>query len=292
MLVFITGAAGFIGRAVISELLSHGHSVLGLARSSTSASIITEAGGTPHHGDLEDLESLKSGAAAADGVIHLAFIPDFSDFPRVSAIDRAAISAMGEVMAGTGKPLVIASGTLAVPRGFLATEDTEHPFAARALSADLVYALSKEKNIRGSVIRLSVTVHDKEDKGMVPRLIAIAKDKGVITIVGKGEARWPAVHRRDAAVLFRLALEKGLAGATYNAVAEQGVAMKDIMAVVSKHLKLPVEEKALQDAMGDLGFIAHLVVSDNPTSSEKTRKELGWEPAELGLLADVDANYF
>jgi nucleoside-diphosphate-sugar epimerase len=296
MRVFVTGAAGFIGRVVVQELLNNGHQVLGLARNDASAEIITKAGAEPHRGDLEDIESLKSGAKAADGVIHLAFIHDFSDFARVTAVDRAAIEAMGEVMAGTGKPLVIASGTLVVPQGKLATEDTEPerntPFSDRARSADLVYAMSKEKQVRGSVVRLPPSVHGAEDKGLIPRMIDLARQNGFITYVGDGSARWPTVHRLDAAVLLRLALEKGTAGATYNAVAEQGVPIKDIMTVISKHLQLPMESKPLNEAVGLIGFLAYPVGSDNPTSSEKTQRELGWQPTQPELLTDMEANYF
>ena len=296
MRVFVTGAAGFIGRAVTQELLNNGHQVLGLARNDANAEAITKAGAEPHRGDLEDIESLKSGAKAADGVIHLAFIHDFSDFARVTAVDRAAIEAMGEVMAGTGKPLVIASGTMGAPKGKLATEDTEPdrntPFSDRARSADLVYTLSREKQVRGSVIRLTPTVHGTEDHGFIPILINLARKNGFVTYIGDGSARWPAVHRLDAAILFRLALEKGTAGATYNAVAEQGVPIKDIMTVIGKHLQLPVESKPLNEAAGAIGFFAHVIGSDNLTSSEKTQRELGWHPTQPELLVDMEANYF
>ena len=296
MHVFVTGAAGFIGRAVVQELLSNGHQVLGLARNDASAEAITKAGAQPHRGDLEDLESLKSGAQAADGVIHLAFIHDFSNYARAAAVDTAAIEAMGEAMAGTGKPLVIASGTMGGPKGILATEDTEPerntPFSVRARSADVVYKLSKEKQVRGSVVRLPPTVHSAEDNGMIPQLINLARQKGFVTYIDDGSARWPAVHRLDAAVLFRLALDKGTAGATYHAVAEQGVPIKDIMTVIGRHLQLPVEGKPLDEAVGAMGLFAHLVGSDNPASSEKTQRELGWCPTRPELLVDVEANYF
>ena len=296
MRVFVTGAAGFIGRAVVQELLNHGHQVLGLARNDASAETIAKAGAESHPGDLEDIESLKSGAKVADGVIHLAFIHDFGDFARVTAVDRAAIEAMGAVMAGTGKPLVIASGTMGVAKGELATEATEPErntaFSERARSADAVYTLSKEKQVRGSVIRLPPTVHGAEDKGMIPLLIDSARKKGFVTYIGDGSARWPAVHRLDAAVLFRLALEKGTAGATYNAVAEQGVPIKDIVTVVGKHLQLPGVGKPMNEAVEAIGFLAHLVGSDNPTSSERTQRELGWHPTQPELLADMQANYF
>lgn len=296
MRVFVTGAAGFIGRATVQELLENGHQVLGLVRNEAQIEAVTKAGAEPHKGDLKDIESLKSGAKAADGVIHLAFIHDFQDYAGACATDRAAIEAMGEVLAGTGKPLVVASGTLGCPKGTLAIEDTEQerdtPMSDRAKSADLVYALSKGKQVRGSVIRLPPTVHGAGDAGLIPALINIYRQKGSIIYIGDGSARWPAVHRDDAAVLLRLALEKGTAGATYHAVADQGVPMKDILGVIGKHLQLPLEGQSVQEAMGALGFLAHLITLDNPTSSEKTQKELKWHPTQSSLLADLEANYF
>ena len=297
MRVFVTGAAGFIGRATVQELVKNGHQVLGLARNDAHVEAVTEAGAQPHRGDLTDIESLKSGAEAADGIIHLAFIHDFHDLAGSCATDRAAIEAMGEVLAGTGKPLVIASGTLLLPKGTLATEDSapdrnHPPLSDRAKSADVVYALSKEQNVRGSVVRLAPTVHGAGDAGLIPRLITMYREKGSVVYVGDGSARWPAVHRDDAAVLLRLALEKGTAGATYHGVAEQGVPMKEILAVVGRRLRLPVESRSVEDAMGTVGFLARMIALDNPTSSEKTRKELGWHHTRPGLLADMEANYF
>ncbi|MCJ1236893.1 hypothetical protein MMC14_004875 [Varicellaria rhodocarpa] len=296
MRVFVTGAAGFIGRAVVQELLNNGHQVLGLARSDENAEIITKAGAEPHRGDLEDITSLKSAAKVVDGIIHLAFIHDFTNMTKSTKVDRAAIEAIGEVIAGTGKPFVIASGTLGMPKGTLATEDTEADrdtaLSDRKLSADLIYTLSKEKNIRGSVIRLTPTVHGTEDKGFIPMLRDAARKNGFVTYIDDGSARWPAVHRLDAAVLFRLALEKGTPGASYHAVAEQGIPIKDIMTVIGKHLQLPVEGKPMNEAVEALGFFAHAIGMDNPVSSEKTQKELGWHPTKIGLLVDMEANYF
>ncbi|OAP57999.1 hypothetical protein AYL99_07089 [Fonsecaea erecta] len=299
MLVFLTGAPGFIGRVTIEELLNHGHEVLGLARSDASAETISKLGAQVHRGDLEDLESLKSGAKKADGVIHLAFIHDFSDYAKAAAVDQAAIEAMASTMAGTGKPLVIASGTMLVRKGKLATEDDEPergtPFQVRQDSADLVVKLSKEKGIRGSIVRLPPTVHGKGDKGLIPRFIDAARQHNAVSIVGDGSNRWCAVHRLDAAVLFRLALEKGASGAYYHAVAEQGVPMKDIARVVGKKLQVPVENKPADEVMKTLGFLALVFAADNPTSSEKTQRELGWDPRASGqpdLLADMEAHYF
>lgn len=296
MRVFVTGGAGFIGRAVVQELLKNGHQVLGLARSSASAEKLTKAGAEVHQGDLEDLESLKSGVRATEGVIHLAFIHDFSDFAKAVRVDKAAIEAMGEAMAGTGKALVIASGTIGVSTGRLATEETDpergHPMSVRYSSADLVYSFSKEKQVRGSVVRVAAVVHGTEDWGFVPMLIGMARKNGYVIYVGDGSARWPAVHKLDAAVLFRLALEKGTAGATYNAVAEQGIPIKDITTAISKHLQVPEESKPVNEAVDTMGMLAHFASLDTFTSSEKTQRDLGWKPSQIGLLADMEENYF
>ena len=297
MRVFVTGAAGFIGQATVKELVAHGHSVIGLARNDANASKITAAGGTPIKGDLKDIESLRHGAEASDGVVHLAFIHDFNDFLNACATDRAAIEAMGEVMAGTGKPFVLASGTMGCPKGVLVTEDTEPdrnmpPFSERTVSSDLVYNLSKEKGFRGSVIRFAPTVHAEGKGGLTGRLIEMYHEKGgPVVYIGDGSPRWPACHRDDAAALVRLALEKGKAGSTFHAVAEEGVSMKDTMGMVGKQMKLSVESQSVEDAMPALGMFAHLLASDNPSSSEKTRKELGWQPIRAGLIADFEANF-
>ena len=297
MRVFVTGAAGFIGQATVQELIKNGHQVLGLAHSVASTQVLTKAGAQPHNGDLKDLESLKSGAKAADGVIHLAFVHDFDNYDKGCAIDRAAIEAMGQVLAGTGKPLVIAAATLSLANGKgLSTEDTEEDresvLFSRARSADLVYALSKEKQVRGTVVRLAPTVHGAGDKGMIPMMIAISRQRGTVSYVGDGSARWPAVHLQDAAVPLRLALEKGTAGATYHAVAEQGIAMKDIMTVVSTNLRLPIQSQRLEDAVASGRFPGQVSSMDNPTSSAKTQKELDWHPVGPELLPDLEANYF
>ncbi|KIV86291.1 hypothetical protein PV11_01909 [Exophiala sideris] len=297
MRVFVTGAAGWVGSAVTKELIQHGHKVLGLARSDATAEQITKAGGEVLRGDLEDLESLRKGAQETDGTLHLAFIHDFSNMTHATAVDRAAISALGEVVAGTGKPLIITSGSLIVANvdDAVATEDTDidrnGPFD-RWKSEDLIISLSKEKDVKGMVVRLTPTVHGDGDKGFVPGLIASARQNGAAIYVGDGSAQWPAVHRYDAAVLYRLALEKGKAGAIYHAAAEQGIAQKDIQGLIGKVLNLPVESKSLEEALPKLGFFAHVTNMDKPISSVKTQKELGWQPKELGLLADMEAHYF
>lgn len=296
MHVFVTGAAGFIGKATVKELLANGHSVIGLARNEANASTITAAGATPWKGDLEDLDSLRRGAEASDGVIHLAFF-DFKDYVKACAIDRAAIEAIAEGLAGTGKPFLLASGTLLCPKGTLATEDTEAekdnpPFSDRGLSADLIYKLSKEKNIRGSVIRFPPTVHAEGNGGFARMLIDTYHAKGgPVMYVGDGSPRWPACHRDDVATLLRLALEKGKPGSTFHAVGEEGLSTKELMEMIGKGLKLPVEVKTVEEAVPVLGVLAYVLTFDNPSSNEKTRKELGWQPTHAGLIEDFEANF-
>lgn len=296
MRVFVTGAAGFIGRAVVQDLLENGHQVLGLARSDANVEILTKLGAEVHRGDLEDHESLKAGVRATDGVIHLAFIHNFQDFHKGVVVDREAIEAMGEALAGTGKPLVIASGTLSLSPGKLATEDTmpamDNPMSGRFLAAQAVYDLSKDKQVRGSVIRLSAMVHGKDDWGFCPMFIRAARKSGVSAYVGDGSSRWPAIHKADAATIFRLALEKGPAGSTYHAVAEEGIPLKDISTKIGEQLKLPVESKTVEEATQDMGMIANFTLMDTPISSEKTQKELGWKPSQITLMEDLVENYF
>ncbi len=294
----VTGAAGFIGQAVIKDLLANGHQALGLARSDASAETVSKAGAEVHRGDLEDLESLKSGAKKADGVIHLAFIHDFSPegFTKALKVDRDAIQAMGEAMEGTNNPLIIASGALVLAGlGGKPTEDTEipqsdSPFMARALSETLVQNLSKEKKIRGMAVRLSPTVHGAGDKGFITILGGLAQKNGFVTNVNDGSSRWPAVHRLDAAALFRLAAEKGKAGGIYHGVAEE-VPTGTIMQEIGKKLSLEVENKSQEEAMQLIGFFGMVVGADCPISSEKTQAELGWKPSHPGLIEDIQANY-
>lgn len=297
MKIFVTGANGFIGKAVVQELFKHNHQVLGLARNDTTKEAFLKIGVEPLPGDLTNLESLKTGAQSSDGVIHLAFRHDIlaTDYVGAAEADNAAVRVMCEALVGTGKPLVIASGTLGLAGQDPGTEDSSPdrtpPFGQREVSADLVREFSK-KGVRGSVIRLTPTVHGAGDKAFIPMIMDTARKNGVVTYVGDGSARWPAGHRDDAAVLFRLAVEKGTAGAVYHAVDEEGIAWKDIAAVISKHLNIPSEGKSMEEAVKTVGFLAHVQALDNPTSSEKTRAELGWTPTQPGLLADMEANYF
>lgn len=295
MKVFVTGAPGFIGTAVTKELLQNGHQVLGLARSDASAEKVSKAGAEVQRGDIEDLESLKAGAKAADAVIHLAFVHDFNDFQRCCAIDRAAIQAMAEAMEGTNNPLVIASGVLSLPQGKMNTEDVEHdqqnPMSIRGQAETLLFQLSKDKKIRGMAVRLSPSVHGKGDHGFIDMLGNFAKKAGFVTRVGDGTNHWPAVHRDDAAVLFRLAVEKGTAGGVYHGAVEN-VELNKILDAMSKGVNLPVETKPMDEAQQAVGFFAHPLSSDCMVSSEKTQKDLGWQPKEIGLVADIGADYF
>lgn len=297
MRVFVTGGAGFVGRPVIQELLNNAHQVLALVRNDAAAETVTKLGAEAYHGDLEDTERLRAGAKIADGVIHIAFATNFDDFIKACAVDRAAIEAMAEGLGGAGKPVVYTDGTLITVKGQLATEDMEVdrnmvPMSERMKSEDLVYDLSAKKAIRGSVIRLTPTVHGPGDIGFAVAMMNAAKKNGFVTYVGDGLARWPAVHVLDVAVLYRLALEKGRACATYHAVAEQGIARKEMAELIGRKLQLPVKSISLEDAISTLGFFAHVMNMDNFVSSEKTQEELGWQPTHPSILSDMEANYF
>ena len=293
MRVFVTGASGWVGSAVVAELIGAGHSVLGLARSDANAGKIAAAGAEVHHGSLEDVDSLKRGAAAADGVIHCAFNHDFSKFAENGAIDKRAIEAMGETLAGSGRPLIATSGVGFVRPGEVVTEEmarTPDPHAPRVSEeAALQFA---PRGVRAMAIRLAPTVHGRGDHGFTPRLIAIAREKGSAAYAGEGLNRWPAVHRFDAARLYRLALEKGASGAQYHAVAEEGVPMKDIAAVIGKRLGVPVVSVAPERAAEHFGWFAMFAAMDMPASSARTRQALGWSPKEPGLLADLDQPHY
>jgi nucleoside-diphosphate-sugar epimerase len=291
MRVFVTGATGFIGSAIVQELIGAGHQVLGLARSGVAAKSLTSAGAQVHRGDLGDLESLRSGAAMSDGVIHTAFIHDFSQFQANAEIDRRAIETLGATLRGSGHPFLITSGTAGLTPGRLGTEDDagnpNSPAAPRMPSEEAALSMASH-GVRVSVLRLPPSVHGDGDHGFVPALIAIARQKGVSAYVGDGLNRWPAVHRLDAAHLYRLALEKGSARSRYHGVADEGVPVRDIAAVIGRRLNVPVVAKSGEEAADHFGFLGHLLGVDLPASSAQTQQRLGWRPTQPGLIADLD----
>ena len=294
MRVFVTGATGFIGSAIVQELVNAGHQVIGLARNDASANALARLGVEAHRGDLSDTESLVAGARACEGVIHMAFIHDFSDYAGAIEKDRRAVEALTVALEGSGKPLVIASGTLMVSHARPATEQ-DAPLSIdvpRAASEATVLAASG-RGVRGSVVRLPPSVHGDGDHGFVPQLIAIARENGVSAYVGDGLNRWPAVHRLDAARLSRLALEKGVAGSRFHAVADEGVPVRDIADVIGRHLNIPVVAKSPAEAADHFGFLGWVLGIDGPASSAQTQERLGWRPTQPGLISDIDhARYF
>ena len=292
MRVFITGATGFIGTAIVRELIDAGHQVLGLARSDSAARSLIAAGAGVHHGSLEDLESLRSGTAAADGVIHAAFIHDFSNYGPAAEADRRAIESLGSALAGSDRPLIVTSGTLLAQRkGSLATEEDAHDPNFPRKSEDAALALAA-RGVRASVLRLSPSVHGTGDHGFVPRLISVAREKGVSAFIGDGLNRWPAVHRLDAAHLYRLVLEKGRAGATYHGVADEGVPTREIAEAIGRGLNVPVVSKSHEAAADHFGWIGRFFGIDGPASSALTQERLGWRPVQPGIIADLNAEHY
>jgi nucleoside-diphosphate-sugar epimerase len=295
MRVFVTGATGFIGSAIVRELIDAGHKVLGLARSDASAKSLAAAGADVHRGSLDDFESLRSGAAAADGVIHTAYIHDFSKYKENCEIDRRAIEALGSALAGSDRSLIFTSVTALVEKGRVATEDmpVSNASALPRASSEEVAGLAAMREVRVSVIRLPPSVHGDGDHGLVPFLINVAREKRVSACIGDGLNRWPAVHKLDAARLFRLALEKNAARACYHGVADEGVPFREVAEVVGRRLNVPVVSKSLDEASNHFGWFAPFAALDNPTSSERTRALLGWKPIEPGLISDLEhGRYF
>ncbi|WP_336787652.1 SDR family oxidoreductase [Paenibacillus sp. MMO-177] len=273
MRIFVTGATGYIGMEVVRELIEGGHKVVGLTRSDKGAVLLEEAGAEAHLGTLEDLDSLQRGAAAADGVIHLAFRHDFSDFAGSLAMDLRAVEAMGAVLEGSGKPFVI----------------TAH--ANGIASEEAVLGLA-ERGVRTSIVSLAPSVHGERDKGFVPHLIQIARTKGFSAYIGDGANRWPAVHRIDAASLFRLAVEAAPAGSRLDGVGDEGIPFRDIATAIGRHLNVPVRSISREEAAGHFGFLGMLAGLDFPRSSAETQKLLGWKPTHPGLLEDLEQGHY
>lgn len=273
MRVFVTGATGYIGSEVVRELISAGHEVIGLTRSDKGALKLKEAGAEAHLGSLDDLDSLRSGVAIADGVIHLAFKHDFSDFAGSLATDLQAIQAIGEVLEGTGKPFLT----------------TAHANGTASDNATLELA---KRGVRASVVSLSTSVHGDGDKGFVPRLISIAREKGFSAYIGDGANRWPAVHRVDAARLFRLALESAPAGSRLDGVGDEGIPFRDIATVIGRHLNLPVVSITSEEATTHFGFLGAIAALDLARSSIQTQELLGWKPVHPTLMEDLEQGHY
>ena len=296
MRVFVTGATGFIGSAVVRELAGAGHQVVGLARSDQAAATLAAAGAAVHRGSLEDLDSLRSGAAAADGVIHTAYIHDFTETNDAAAyarVDGRAIEAIGEVLAGSDRPLVVAAGVPAPAPGRVTTEEDAAPDnpAYPRVSEQVALSLAG-RGVRVSAVRLPPTVHGQGDHGFVPALIGIARAKGLSAHVGEGANRWAAVHRLDSARLFRLALQAAPAGTRLNAIGDEGVPFRDIAGVVGRHLNLPVTAISREEADGHFGLFALFTSLDVPASSALTQERFGWHPAHPGLIPDLDEGHY
>jgi nucleoside-diphosphate-sugar epimerase len=293
MRVFVTGPTGFVGSAIVAELLKADHQVVGLARSETAATALAKAGVAVHRGDLEDLESLRRGAAAADGVIHTAYAAFSEDFAAAAETDLRAINAVGEELADSDRPFVVTSATAFIAPGRLATEhDLAAPGTPRVHRSEAAAVSFAHRGVRASVVRLPTSVHGAGDHGFAAQLIRTARDTGVSAYPGDGTNRWPAVHRLDAAVLYRLALESAPAGTQLHAVAEQGVSVRDIAEVIGRHTQLPVAAIAAEEAFAHFGLLGAILALDIPATSDLTQKQFDWQPTQTGLIDDLDGAHY
>jgi nucleoside-diphosphate-sugar epimerase len=293
MRVFLTGASGFIGSATLLDLIDAGHDVVGLARSDASATAIAAAGAEVHRGSLDDLDSLRSGAADSDGVIHTAFIHDFSNIAASGPVDRRAIEVMGAELEGSDRPLVIAAGVLGIAARRTATEqDTYAPGSTHRVASEEAALGLASRGVRSSVLRLPPSVHGEGDHGFVPQLIAVAREKGVSGYPGDGSSRWPAVHRLDAARLFRLAAESAPAGSVLHGIGEEGIPTREIAAAIGRHLELPVSSIPAEEIADHFGWIGPFFAIDSAASSQWTREQLDWNPTRSGLIEDLDQGHY
>lgn len=294
MKVFVTGASGFVGTAVVQELLNAGHQVLGLSRSEASAAKLKAAGAEVHHGDLADPASLRSGVEQAEGVIHCGFIHDFTRFAEVCAIDEQAIEVMAQVLTGSDRPLIITSGTALVSPGQLATEAMPSLFnPAWPRASERAAEAAAAKGVRAVILRLPPSVHGDEDKqGFIPILVNIAREKGFSAYIGDGQNRWNAGHRLDTAVLYRFALEQAAWGERFHANTEEGITVKSIAEAIGAQLNLPVKSITFEEAAGHFGWFGHMAAIDCPASSKWTQEHLNWYPSYPSLLTDIESGIY
>ena len=292
MKVFVTGASGFIGSVTVRELTGAGHQVIGLARSDKSAALVASLGAEVLRGDLDDLDSLRRGTQAADGVIHTAYMHGSTDFATASEADRRAIEAIGAILAGSDHPFVVSAGTPGLVEGRVVTEDDAAEPTIGRFSEVAALALASQ-GVRVSVLRLPRSVHGEGDyHGFIPRLINIARSKGVAGYLGDGSYRWPAVHRLDAARLYRVALESAPAGTRLHAIGDDAIPVRNIVSAIGRHLNLPVTSMPLSEADDQFGFLGRVLTFDCPSSSALTQERFGWHPEQPGLLADMEQGHY